>query len=191
MNCPVCGLGLEMVEIREYGDFALVRRSCHLCGVIWILKHQENSIVSITQEGVEMGDEDYGFDYKCPHCGYESYVATVLQTYTGWKCINCGKIVPNEHLKPRGDFVIAPRTVVSGTRRSSRGTSTYQRTPRVSRPVPEGAVSLSTLAERLKVEPKKLRSFLRKSNWRGSEEAGSAWVFSPGEAEEVAKNFGR
>lgn len=192
MNCPICGLGLKMEEIQEHDDFALVRRSCNHCRVIWSLKHQNNLIVSITQEGMQMEAEDYGFDYKCPHCGHESYVATVLQTYTGWKCINCGKIVPEEQLKPRGDFVVAPRTVVLGTGRSSRrASSIYQRAPRTSRPIPAGAVSLVTVAERLKVEPKKLRSWLRKVNWRAAEEAKSAWVFSEAEAEEVIKNFGK
>jgi len=54
-----------------------------------------------------------------------------------------------------------------------------------------GAVSLASVAERLKVEPKRLRSWLRKVSWRKAEEAKSAWVFSETEAEEVIKNFGR
>ena len=191
MNCPVCGIDLKMVGIQEYDGFALVRRSCHRCGVIWILRHQENSIVSVTQEGMEMGD--YGFDYKCPHCGFESTVYTVLQTSTGWKCLSCGKIVPQEYLKPRGDFVVAPRIVVAGARRSSRSRSTpgYQRAPRTSKPIPDGAVTLAAIAQELNVEPKKLRSWLRKVGWRSSEEVGSSWVFSPKEVEDLKVQFRR
>jgi len=175
-----------VVEIQEHKDFALVRRSCHYCGKVWILKHQENSIASITQEGIQV--VDYGFDYKCPHCGFESTVYTVLQSRTGWKCLKCGKIVPNEHIKPRGDFQLEPTRVIT-PRSARRRTPSYQRSPRVSRPISEGAISLASIAQELNIEPKKLRSFLRKSNWRKPEEAGSAWLFSPEEAEELKAHF--
>ena len=189
MNCPRCGLNLEMREIQEFDNFALVQRSCLHCGVTWILKHQGNLIVSITQEEL-MGKEDYGFDYKCPHCGFESYVATSLQTHTGWKCLRCGKIVLNEYIRPRGDFKLAPtRVLIPGTRKRTLSQLSYQRTPRVSRPIPEGAISLATVAQELNIEPKRLRSWLRKVGWRSSEEARSQWIFSPHEAEEVKAHF--
>jgi len=192
VHCPVCGLGLKMIEVQEFSDFTLVRRSCSHCRVNWVLKHQGDSIVSITQEGMEMGDRDYGFDYECPYCGRKSYVATVYQTRTGWKCISCGKIVPNKYLKPRGNFRLQEYLASTSTsKRGAKRVSTHQRSPRVSRPTPEGAVSLVQVASELKVEPKKLRSFLRKSNWRKSEESGSAWIFSPEEVEELKKSFRR
>jgi len=138
-------------------------------------------------------ETDYGFDYTCPHCGFTSYVATVFQPKTGWKCISCGKIVPNENIIPRGNFQLqdymAPVGIFS-RRRSSRAPS-YQRAPRTSRPIPEGAVSVATIAQELNMEPRKLRSWLRKVGWRASEEAKSAWIFSQSEAEEVKAHFGR
>jgi len=194
VNCPRCGLNLEVKEIQEFDGFALVHRYCLHCRITWILKHQGGFIVSVTQEGVttpEVG-ETPGFDYKCPHCGFESTVYTALQVYTGWKCLQCGKIVPNEYLKPRGDFRLTPpRVIVSRSRGGTRRVSTYQRAPRVSRPIPAGAIPLAQLAQEMKVEPKRLRSWLRKVGWRKPEEAGSGWYFSPDEAKEVAKNFGR
>jgi len=178
-----------MREIQEYSNFTLVRRYCPSCRVDWILKHQNNLIVSITQE-VLMGKEDFGFDYKCPHCGFESYVATSLETHTGWKCLRCGKIVLNEYIRPRGDFKLAPtRVLIPGTRKRTLSQLSYQRTPRVSRPIPEGAISLATVAQELNIEPKRLRSWLRKVGWRSSEEARSQWIFSPHEAEEVKAHF--
>lgn len=138
-----------------------------------------------------MGKEDYGFDYKCPHCGFESTVYTALQTRTGWKCLECGKIVPNENIKPRGDFQLQDYRTPVTSRARARGASSYQRAPRVSRPIPEGAIPLATLAQDLHVEPKKLRSWLRKVKWRSSDEAGSGWYFAQSEVEEIKKDFGR
>jgi len=193
MNCPVCGLGLKVEEIQEHEGFTLVRRSCSFCRAIWVLRHQDNTIVSVTQEGMEV--ENYGFDYECPHCGMKSYVATVYQPQTGWKCIRCGKIVPNENITPRGEFKLidyrAPRGMGTKSRRKRERSSTYQRAPRTSRPIPAGAVPLVELAGRIKTDPKRLRAWLRKVGWRKAEEAGSSWIFSPEEADEVAKNFGR
>ena len=192
MNCPVCGLSLQLKGIEEFENYTLVTRSCHLCRVDWVLRHEGNSIVSITQKGVEM-EQDYGFDYTCPHCGRSSFVCAVFYPRTGWKCLNCGKIIPNENITPKGNFRLQDQRAPVGTsgRRASRSTSTYQRAPRASRPIPEGAVALAAIAQELKVEPKKLRSFLRKSNWRKPEEAKSAWLFSPEEAEELKKTFRR
>jgi len=191
VNCPRCGLNLEVKEIQELDGFTLVHRYCPHCRITWILKHQNNLIVSITQEEL-MGKGDYGFDYKCPHCRFESTVYTALQVYTGWKCLQCGKIVPNEYLKPRGEFrLIPPRVIGSRSRGGTRKVSTYQRAPRVSRPIPAGAVGIKEVADQLKIEPKKLRSWLRKVKWRKQEEAGSGWYFSPDEVKEVVKNFGK
>jgi len=191
VNCPICGLGLKLKGIEEHKDYALVQRYCQTCRVTWILKHLGNLIVSVTQE-VLMGKGDYGFDYKCPHCGFESTVYTVFKPpLTGWKCLQCGKIVPNEFLKPRGDFQITPISVPTGRLRPSRKVSTYQRAPRVSEPTPEGAIALAIIAQKLSIAPKRLRSWLRKVGWRASEEAGSGWYFSPSEVEELKKRFGK
>jgi len=191
MNCPVCGLGLKLEHIDESSNFTLVIRTCPTCRAGWDLRYEDNILVSIRQRGVEM-EEGYGFDYTCPYCNFTSYVATVFQPRTGWKCINCGRIVPNENLKPRGNFQLLDyRAPVGVSRRGSRKASTYQRAPRVSRPIPEGAISVATIAQELNVEPKKLRSWLRKVNWRSGEEAGSQWLFSPKEAEELKSNFRR
>ena len=148
-------------------------------------------MVSVTQKGVEI-EPNYGFDYICPHCSFNSYVSTVFQPRTGWKCISCGRIVPNESIKPRGNFQLLDyRAPVSIFRRDTGRVSTYRRTPRVSRPVPAGAVTVGTIAQELNIEPKKLRSWLRKVGWRSSEEARSQWIFSPQEAEEVKSHFGK
>jgi len=191
MNCPVCGLDLELKEVKELDDHAEVTRFCQHCGITWMLYHQGDQIVSIRQMGVEM-EQDYGFDYTCPHCNFSSFVCAVFYPTTGWKCLQCGKIVPNESIIPKGNFrlreALAP---VSGSRRKSSRAPGYQRTPRTSRPIPEGAVSVATLAQELNIESKKLRSWLRKSNWRPPEEAKSAWLFSPEEAEELKRNFRR
>ena len=192
MNCPACGLRLEMGEVQELPDFVLVRRFCTFCRVTWVLKHQDDLLVSITQEGIIM--ENYGFDYKCPHCQHEGHVATVLQPKNTWRCIRCGKIVPNINLTPRGEFMLpVVQSTTRGSSRSSRRSREpgYQRTPRTSKPVPTGAVGVAAIAQDLNVEPKKLRSWLRKVKWRTGEEAGSQWLFSPAEAEEVKSHFRR
>jgi len=197
MFCPVCGISLLLGEIEQHKEFALVHRSCDRCGVAWGLRHEGSSIISITQEEPPMegiNPSEFGFDYTCPHCKFESYVSTVYKTKTGWKCLQCGRIVPNESIRPRGKFELMDYRAPAGTGRTRRprgSAPTYQRTPRVSRPIPSGAVPLSTLADNLKVEPKKLRSWLRKVGWRKAEEAGSSWFFSETEAEEIAKNFRR
>ena len=195
MNCPACGRELELKGIQELDTHALVTRECSFCRLVWILKYVGRSVVSISQKGIK--DPGFGFDYICPHCQFQSYVATVYGPKGGWSCLNCGQHVPNENLIPRGGYQLPEVTHIRGLgsssrkRRGGQRASTYQRAPRVSRPIPAGAISLSTLAERVKVEPKKLRSWLRKVGWRKADEAGSSWVFSPGEADEVAKNFGR
>lgn len=197
MNCPVCGSRLSLGEIQQNEEFSLVHRPCGHCQVTWLLRHEGSSIVSIIQEEPpmkEINPSEFGFDYTCPYCGFESYVSTVYNTRTGWKCLNCGRIVPNENIKPRGNFQLMDYRAPMGsgrTRRSRDRASTYQRTPRVSRPIPAGAVGIKEVAERIGIEPKKLRSWLRKVGWRKAEEAGSSWFFSPNEAEEVAKNFGK
>jgi len=193
MFCMVCGRSLELKGIKEFNTYSLVTRGCSSCGIVWVLKHVGRQVVSISEEGVK--DPGFGFDYICPHCKFQSYVATVYRPKRGWNCLNCGKYVPNESLIPRGGYQVPDHVRVMGStskrRRQRQGGSTYQRAPRTSKPIPAGAISLSTLAERVKVEPKKLRSWLRKVSWRKVDEAGSSWVFSPDEAEEVAKNFGR
>jgi len=159
---------------------------------VWILKYQNGKIVQVSLEG-EILEEGFGFDYTCPKCHFESYVSTVYRPPAGWNCLNCGSYIPNDCLKPRGNYQLPEvRRFTSSTRkaRSRVKSSTYQGTPRAARPVPIGAISLSTLAEGLKVEPKKLRSWLRKVGWRKAEEAGSSWIFSPEEAKEVTKSFG-
>ena len=191
MNCPGCGLSLELKRIEEFPDFALVIRTCTTCRIEWGLRYEGNTLVSIRQGEVEM-EEGYGFDYTCPHCSFTSYVATVFQPKTGWKCLDCGKLVPNENIIPRGSFQLLDYRAPVGTLRGgTRKVSTYQRASRASKPIPEGAVALATIAQDLKIEPKKLRSWLRKVGWRASEEAKSAWIFSPSEAEEVKSHFGR
>ena len=201
MKCLLCGGDLILRglsdDIRELDTYALVTRECIHCHQVWVLKYVGRSIVSVSEEKVE--NQDFGFDYNCPHCKFQCYVATTFRPKTGWNCLGCGGSIPNESLIPRGNYqlpeITAYRSSTSPgskrTRRQGQGASTYQRAPRTSRPIPAGAVSLSTLAERLKVEPRKLRSWLRKVNWRKVDEAGSSWVFSEAEAEEVAKNFGR
>jgi len=200
MNCPACGVALSLGEIQEFEEYSLVDRVCGYCRIIWVLRHEGGLVVSITQQTPIMVGVDpskFGFDYVCPSCKYSSYVSSNYGTQTGWRCLNCGRIVPNENITPRGEFQLRSYTASLGSRRSRgrgrqrQGASTYQRTPRVSRPIPAGAVGLKDLAIRLKVDPKKLRSWLRKVSWRKGEEAGSSWVFSPEEAEEVSKNFGR
>lgn len=196
MFCPACGRNLEVKEIQEFPDYDLVTRYCRFDSKEWTLEYRNGAIVRITLGDEEEMTEEFGFDYTCPHCGHESYVSTVFGPAGGWNCINCGNYIPNENLRPRQHYVLpkvrlytsSPRNV---RRRQRQRASTYQRAPRVSRPIPVGAVGIKEVAERLKVEPKKLRSWLRKVGWRSGEEAGSSWMFSPEEVEEVAKNFGR
>jgi len=200
MNCPVCGVGLSLGEIQEHEGYSLVDRICSYCRIIWVVRYEVKRVVSVIQQTpvmVGINPSEFGFDYLCPNCKSGSYVSTNYGTQTGWRCFHCGKILPNENIIPRGEFHLGEYTSSVGSKRSrkNRGqrkaASGYQRAPRVSRPIPAGAVGLKDLAGRLKVEPKKLRSWLRKVSWRKGEEAGSSWLFSPEEAEEVAKNFGR
>ena len=196
--CPVCWGELILKDrekdIQEFSTHTLVTRECSSCRRIWILEHVGRQITSMSEKDTK--DPGFGFDYICPHCKFQSYVATTYRPTRGWNCLNCGQPMPNESLIPRGGYQLPEITrvrVIGSTskRRRREGSSTYQRAPRVSKPIPVGAVSLSTLAERLKLEPKKLRSWLRKVGWRKVDEAGSSWVFSPDEADEVVKNFGR
>ena len=190
MNCPACGLKLELKKIQELDEFALVQRECSHCEINWELKYIGTLVVSITQGGIEVGD--YGFDYKCPNCNFSSTVYTVFHSSTGWKCLKCGKIISNKYIKPRGNFPLEPvRVTIPGTRKGTLSQLGYQRTPRASRPVPTGAVGVAQIAQELNVEPKKLRSWLRKVNWRSSEEHGSQWLFSPEEVKEVISSFKR
>ena len=196
MNCPACGGDLILKDrerdIQQFNSYALVTRECSRCRRKWILKHVGSQVVSM--EDKDSKDPGFGFSYVCPHCKFESYIATPYRPKRGWNCLSCGKPIPNESLIPKGGYQLPEVTETVGggsTRRRRQGASTYQRSPRVSRPIPAGAVGLKDLADKLKVEPKKLRSWLRKVSWRKVDEAGSSWVFSPAEAEEVAKNFGR
>ena len=191
MNCPVCGLAPTLKGVEEHEGYSIVTRYCPFCNQDWEFTHRGNSITIVTQKGMEEDVAEYGFDYECSHCRTKSYVATVLRTKSGWKCIKCGGVIPQESIKPRQNFILEPYTTSRGTstRSSKQGSPSLTRAPRASRPLPEGAVSLSQVASDLEVEPKKLRSWLRKSNWRSSEEAGSSWVFSPQEVEELRKTF--
>ena len=194
MNCPVCGLTLELKGVEDCGDYSMVKRHCQFCRAGWTLKHQDNSVLYIVQAGKEDLVGKFGFDYKCPYCRLESSVYTVFQPKTGWKCLNCGRIIPNESITPRGDFVPIPAgvQVSGGSSRSARRrqrSGDVQRTPRTSRPTPAGAVSVSAVAAELGIEPKKLRSWLRKVNWRSEEESRSQWLFSPEEVKDVISNF--
>jgi len=141
--------------------------------------------------------EEFGFDYTCPGCGFSSHISTVLQPTWGWKCLNCGEKVPHDSIRPSGGYELPPEreryirpslTRTRSTRTKTREPS-LQRVPRSSRPIPEGAIGLKEVAERLNMEPKKLRTWLRKSNWRSSEEKGSQWIFAPSEVEELISAF--
>jgi len=199
MKCPACSGDLILKglqdDIQEFDTYDLVTRECTHCHQVWILKHVGRSVISMSEEKAE--NQDFGFDYICPNCGFKCYVATTFRPKDmvhGWNCLSCGESLPKESFIPRGGFEPPETAYVRPTgkaRRQRQGASTYQRAPRTSRPVPVGAVGLKDLAVRLKVEPKKLRSWLRKVDWRKGEEAGSSWIFSPEEAEELAKNFGR
>jgi len=194
--CLACSRKVDLLKVQEFPDYDLVTRRCPFCSKEWILKYQDKVIVMVTQVGEEVG-EDYGFDYTCPHCHFSTYVATVYRPPAGWSCLNCGKYIPNECLKPRAKYELPPvRRFVSGapsvgSMRRRQRVPGYQRTPRTSRPVPAGAVGVAAVAEKLGIPSKKLRSWLRKVGWRSSAEAGSSWVFSREEAEEVIKHFGR
>ena len=139
--------------------------------------------------------EEFGFDYTCPECGFSSHVSTVLAPTWGWKCLNCGRKVPHDSIRPTGGYELPPererymRAPPTRTRSTRTREPGIQRTPRTSRPIPEGTIGIKEVAERLNMEPKKLRSFLRKSNWRGPDEAGSAWIFGPSEVEELIIAF--
>jgi len=199
MKCSLCGGDLILRglpdDIQEFDTYSLVTRECTHCHQVWVLTHIGRSIVSVSEEGVK--SQDFGFDYVCPYCHFQCYVATSFRPNDmvhGWNCLSCGRSLPKESFIPRGGFEPPETTYVRSTgktRRQRQGSSTYQRAPRTSRPIPAGAVGLKDLADRLKVEPKKLRSWLRKVGWRKADEAGSSWVFSETEAEEVVKNFGR
>ena len=199
MHCPACTGDLILRglqdDIQEFDSYSLVTRECSHCRRVWKLTHVGRSIVSMSEEGAK--NQDFGFDYVCPYCHFQCYVCTTFRpedTKHGWNCLACGERLPSESLIPRGGFILPEINYIRSTgktRRQRQGSSTYQRAPRTSKPIPAGAVGLKELADRLKVEPKKLRSWLRKVGWRKADEAGSSWVFSPEEAEEVSKNFGR
>lgn len=196
MKCLLCTGDLILDDpqsaIQEFDTYALVTRKCTHCHQVWILKHVGRQMISMTEEGAT--DQEFGFDYTCPHCKFQSYVATTFRPKTGWNCFGCGEKVPNECCIPRGGYELPEIVYVRSTGKTSRrrqNASTYQRTPRTSKPLPAGSIGISELSESLNVEGKKLRSWLRKVGWRKSEEAGSGWSFSAEEAEEVKKNFGR
>ena len=205
MNCLVCAMPLKLEEIQEAfrtgEDYDKVSRSCERCRTTYSLKYQGGRLLSITREG-EGAHDNFGFIYHCPHCNHESRVyATYATPPTGWKCLNCGMIVPFEHLTSIGDYVVLPYTrIMSGGKSSKNRNRTsrtrtagtgYQASPRASRPLPAGAIALATLAGEMKIEGKKLRGWLRKVNFRKAEEHGSGWQFSPEEAEGIKKNFGK
>jgi len=201
MYCLACGSTLDLLKISESGNQATVNRECISCHKKWELTYRDDVLILVVMEGEEV-PEDFGFDYTCPKCNFKSYVSTSLQPIWGWMCINCGERVPMASIKPRGGYELPPERAHysrSTSAKSPRGErkprepreSGYQRAPRTSKPLPEGAVSIRDVAERLNVEPKKLRSWLRKVSWRTSEEAGSGWVFSPGEVEEIVSKYGK
>ena len=196
MDCPVCTGNLELLNIDESTDRPIVTRKCTGCGILWELTYYDRSVILIKQGGTEMPGE-FGFDYTCPECGFSSHVSTVLQPTWGWKCLNCGKKVPHDSIRPTGGYELPPereryiRSSPTRTKSTRTREPSTQRTPRASRPIPEGAIGLKEVAERLNIEPKKLRAWLRKSNWRSSDEAGSTWIFSPEEAKELISSFKR
>lgn len=128
-----------------------------------------------------------GFDFQCL-CGYSARVYT-NHLYPAWKCLACKARIPRDNISTFGGYELPEESTFFPPSRRQRS-STSQRTPRTSRPVPEGAISLAGLAERIKVEPKRLRAWLRKVGWRSGGEAGSAWYFSPEEANEIGSTFG-
>jgi len=56
-------------------------------------------------------------------------------------------------------------------------------------PPQKGTVPLAYVAEELKIEQKKLRSWLRRANWRPANDAGRLWHFFPEEADEIISRF--
>ena len=194
MFCLVCTGKLELLNVDESTDKPIVARRCTRCSIIWELTYYDRSIILIKQGGVEI-KEKFGFDYTCPKCGFSSHVSTVLTPTWGWKCVNCGEKIPHDSIKLSGGYELPPereryiRSSTSRTKSTRTREPSLQRTPRSSKPLPEGAVSLKEIAERLNMEPKKLRSWLRKVNWRSSEERGSQWTFTPSEVEELITTF--
>lgn len=202
MNCPACSNSLGLLYVEEEGDVSTVYRECLGCGKRWALTYEsgkkEPSKITEIEEGVEFTGNT-GFGYTCAKCQYESFVCTVFQPTFGWNCINCGEPIPRANMRPFGGYELLPereRPIRPGKTRTPRGERRrrepgYQREPRTSRPIPEGAISVKEVAEKIGIEPKKLRSWLRKVHWRKEEEARSAWYFSPSEVEEVMAKFGK
>jgi len=199
LNCSLCGSELKLVSIQEFEDSAEVCRECKGCNTRWHLLYKGTSI-NVLQAGYSLNTS--GFSQLCPGCGFLNTVHTG-QVHSRWKCLKCGKLLLPQGMSTFGGLEV-PKDLPSwiptkdqrkAERRRARkglptlGVSTLQRAPRASRPAPEGAIPLATLARDLNIEPKKLRSWLRKSNWRPPEEAKSAWLFSPEEAEEIRRNF--
>lgn len=55
--------------------------------------------------------------------------------------------------------------------------------------VPAQTLSVRELADELKVDPKTIRAWMRRRNWRHPIEAGSAWVLSAEQADLVRQHF--
>jgi hypothetical protein len=56
--------------------------------------------------------------------------------------------------------------------------------------MPEQTLTVRELADELKVDPKTIRAWMRRQNWRHPVEAGSAWNLSAEQADLVRQHFG-
>lgn len=190
MYCPVCGLTPELVDIEEHEGYHKVRRHCKFDRVTWSVKVVDKVITEVHQ-GDNFSDLP-GYLYHCTRCGHKAQVNHIFQVHTGFKCVSCGGVLPKEFILASEGFnldqfylpVVGKRT--RGKRESTPG---YTREPRERKPLPDGSVGIREVSENLGIEPKKLRSWLRKSNWRKSDESGMGWQFSPDEVKEIQSNF--
>ena len=205
MHCPVCGGNQSLKEVREYGPEDEVDRECISCHKVWVFSYHEGKLISLSEKDPpnKVVYRDSGFITTCPEstCGAEISTYTMFRP-AWWKCQRCEKRLIRSDVSPIGDYQVpeSPSLSPSGPSAAYRkvrkgriggGQPKEKREPRAHRPAPEGAYTATSLAIALNMEPRKLRAWLRRSNWRGGDEQGSQWLLSPEEAQEIAGRLGK
>jgi len=194
MHCPVCGGNPVLDAVKEVNKtLSEVTRQCCSCHLWWVFSYVGSVLLTISEKGME--NEEHGFKVCCPCGAMTSYHIKFRPAW--WKCQKCGKSVPRDKVVPIGDYSVpdpSSTLKISSGAYQKKKFSTSKSHPSTlgpSKPLPEGAVDLASLAANLEVEPKRLRSWLRKVDWRPGSEHGSRYVFSQEEAKEIRLKFRR
>jgi len=145
----------------------------------------------------------YGYRYHCQKC---QYVTVFISPYDieEWICASCKNLLTEESITsifldpiiPKvtytGPIYISERERKRGRHRGDKSTSKVH----TSYPVvtngethPGGNIPLEIVCQRLQMEGKRLRAWLRRSGWRSADTAGSRWTFTPEQVEELVIRF--